>query len=1049
VNRLFPSPRRTRKESGTARESAAAASEKHEFRLDSRDPQSDNSQTKHLGSRNPMPIPPAVADLVQRYRNNRAFYEGPAYNEAQLRQEFLDPLMEAFEWDMSNKAGYAPAYREVIHEDSLKIDGQSKAPDYAFRIGETRKFFLEAKKPAVRIEKDGIAAYQLRRYAWSAKLPISILTNFAELAVYDCRKKPNQSEKASTARIMFIRVNELADRWDELHGIFAKPSILKGSFDKFAESAKAKRGTATVDGAFLEEIEGWREELAKNLALRNKELTQRELNFAVQTIIDRIIFLRMCEDMGMEPYGKLKEQADEKNVYRKLTELFHLADYKYNSGLFHFNKEPDRDSPDRLTPQLLIDDKVLKPILRNLYYPESPYVFKVMPADILGQVYEQFLGKVIRLTDAHVAKVEEKPEVKKAGGVYYTPTYIVDYIVKQTVGKLVEGKAPAEVAKLRVLDPACGSGSFLLGAYDFLLKWHLRWYIDDGAEKHKKEVLILPSGLTQLTTSEKKRILLNNIYGVDIDTQAVEVTKLSLLLKVLEGETEGSLKSGPRLTAERVLPDLEKNIKCGNSLIGPDIYIDDANQGLDAEERLRINAFDWKAAFPKIMEGKDAGFDAVIGNPPYIRIQVMSEWAPKEVEFYKRFTSAQEGNYDIYVVFIEKGLQLLNQNGKLGYICPNKFFNAKYGRPIRSIIAKGRHLSHAVHFGDQQIFDGATTYTTMLFLDKRPVDVFNFVRVSKLEKWRYGSENNDGTLPSKGITENEWNFTAGAGSKLLDRLHKLQPKLSDVADLFVGLQSSADKIYVVDNSSPIEHSITKPFLQTGDLKAYSSINASARLIFPYEIAEGHATLINEQTLRANAPKCWAYLSQHREKLSQRDMGGSDGPWYRFGRTQNMSRMESQKLIIQVTANRPTVLLDEIGLYMSGGGAGPFYGLRPKSNDFPIKCLMGILNSKVFDYIVKSQSTPLRGGYVKFSKQYIETVPIPLPDKSNEKRIVQLVDAMLSLNKQLAAAKTPHEQASLRGQIDATDRQIDAIVYELYGLTEEEIAIVEAATAAKE
>jgi len=373
-----------------------------------------------------MPFPPVVADLVQRFQFNEATYKGPVYNEAQVRQEFLDPLMEELGWDMANKAGHAPAYREVIHEDSLKIDGQAKAPDYAFRIGETRKFFLEAKKPAVKIEKDAEAAYQLRRYAWSAKLPISILTNFAELAVYDCRKKPDHNDKASTARIMFLRVNEYAENRDELYGIFAKPSILKGSFDKFAESAKSKRGTATVDSAFLEEIEGWREELAKNLALRNKEISQRELNFAVQTIIDRIIFLRMCEDMGMEPYGTLQEQTESANIYAQLHQRFELADAKYNSGLFHFSKEADRESPDRLTPHLHIDDKVLKPILRNLYYPQSPYVFKVMPTDILGQVYEQFLGKVIRLTDSHVAKVEEKPEVKKAGGVYYTPTYSPD-----------------------------------------------------------------------------------------------------------------------------------------------------------------------------------------------------------------------------------------------------------------------------------------------------------------------------------------------------------------------------------------------------------------------------------------------------------------------------------------------------------------------------------------------------------------------------------------------------------------------------------------------
>jgi len=440
-----------------------------------------------------MPAPPIVLELIERFRHNEETYRGAEYKEDHLRQEFLNPFFEAFGWDMANSAGHAPAYREVIHEDALKIEGQTKAPDYAFRIGETRKFFVEAKKPSVIIEKDGNAAYQLRRYAWSAKLPISILTNFAEFAVYDCRKKPDHNDKAAVGRTLFIRIGDYAEKWDEIYGIFAKPSILKGSFDKYAESNRNRRGTSPVDAAFLAEIEGWREELAKNIALRNKPITQPELNFAVQTIIDRIIFLRMCEDLGMEPYETLKNQAEEHDVYARLTQRFELADAKYNSGLFHFHKEPDREFPDALTPALKIDDKVLKPILRKLYYPDSPYVFKLIPADILGQVYEQFLGKVIRLTDGHVAKVEEKPEVKKAGGVYYTPTYIVEYIVKQTVGKLLEGKTPTDAAKLRILDPACGSGSFLLGAYDCLLKWHRDYYVSDGVAKYPKAILTLPN----------------------------------------------------------------------------------------------------------------------------------------------------------------------------------------------------------------------------------------------------------------------------------------------------------------------------------------------------------------------------------------------------------------------------------------------------------------------------------------------------------------------------------------------------------------------------
>jgi type I restriction-modification system DNA methylase subunit len=312
-----------------------------------------------------------------------------------------------------------------------------------------------------------------------------------------------------------------------------------------------------VDAEFLAEIEQWRDMLAKNLALRNRERSVHDLNFAVQRIIDRIIFLRICEDRGAEHYGQIQALLNGEHTYGRLKQLFQQADDRYNSGLFHFQHEKDRaEAPDELTLDLAIDDKVLKDIIERLYAPKSPYEFSVFPPEILSQVYEQFLGKVIRLTAGHQAKVEEKPEVKKAGGVYYTPAYIVEYMVKQTVGELREGKSPKQISTLRILDPACGSGSFLIGAYTYLMNYHRDWYVKDGPEKHKKELFQKIGGEWRLTTQEKKRILLNNLYGVDIDPQAVEVTKLSLLLKVLEGESDETLRRQLSFVKERALPDL-------------------------------------------------------------------------------------------------------------------------------------------------------------------------------------------------------------------------------------------------------------------------------------------------------------------------------------------------------------------------------------------------------------------------------------------------------------------------------------------------------------
>jgi len=1018
-----------------------------------------------------MSAPKDILDLVERFGEHLDAYRNGTYKEAQLRQEFLDPFFRALGWDMDNTQGFAEAYKEVIHEDTVKIGDNTKAPDYSFRIGGTRKYFVEAKKPSVYIKGEPDPAFQLRRYAWSAKLPLSILTDFEEFAVYDCRIKPSKNDPAATARVQYWTFRDYADKWDEIAAIFSKEALHKGSFDKFAATTKGKRGTAEVDSAFLDEIETWRETLAKNIALRNPDLSQPALNYAVQQSIDRIIFLRICEDRGIEPYGQLQALANGTNTYKRLSELFRKADERYNSGLFHFHKEQDRaEEPDRLTLGLDIDDKPLKEIFQNFYYPDSPYEFSVIGADILGSVYERFLGKVIRLTAGHHAKIEEKPEVKKAGGVYYTPTYIVDYIVKHTVGKLLEGKTPKQVEKLRILDPACGSGSFLIGAYQYLLDWHRDWYEKDGTEKHAKgkqpKLYQGKGGMHRLTTSERKRILTNNIYGVDIDSQAVEVTKLSLLLKVLEGESDRTLQT--QLFNERVLPDLGRNIKCGNSLIGPDFY-EQQSLSLDDIERARINVFDWEKEFPDIFKPSpsgrgmgEGGFDVVIGNPPYIRIQTMQEWTPESAEYLKqKYQTAQSGNYDIYVVFVERGLSLLNKGGQLGFILPHKFFNAQYGEPLRELIAKGKHLTEIVHFGHQQVFAGASTYTCLMFLDRTTRDTFRFAKVGDLDQWRRTGTTDESELPVARVNSAEWAFSAGRGGALLEKICRITPKLEDATDrIFQGLKTSADKIYIVEEKerkkdcvrifSPekqaeywLEPDLLHPLIKGGDSKPYNLLRTNRLILFPYaKQANGEARLIPEDVFKSRYPLTWDYLKANKVYLEERENGKMRGAqWYAYGRSQALDVIPLSKIFTPDIAPHAAFSLDETGEVFFTGGAAGGYGILVKTG-YSREYVLGLLNSKLLDWIIKQTATPFRGGWYSFEARFIRSLPICNADRARHDKMVSLVESMLTLHKQLAAAKTPHEQENLKRQIDATDRQIDKLVYELYGLTDEEIKIVE-------
>jgi type I restriction-modification system DNA methylase subunit len=967
-----------------------------------------------------MPAPLEITDLVERFEEQREAYQSGRYNETQLRREFIDPMFKTLGWDMENTSGYAEAYKDVIHEDAIKIGGATKAPDYCFRIGGTRKFFLEAKKPSVDIKTDAHPAFQLRRYAWSAKLPLSILTDFEELAVYDCRIEPRLTDKASVARVFYLDFHEYASRWNDIAKIFAREAILKGSFDKFAESNKAKRGTAEVDDAFLYEIEQWRSDLARNLASRNPKLSQRDLNFSVQRTIDRIVFLRICEDRRIEVYGRLQALQNGPHTYDRMRQLFREADERYNSGLFHFQKEKNRvEPPDDLTPGLEIDDDTLKKIIKRLYYPHSPYEFSVLPADILGQVYEQFLGKVIRLTENHQAKVEDKPEVKKAGGVYYTPTYIVEYIVKNTVGKLLENKTPKQAAKLRILDPACGSGSFLIGAYQYLLDWHRDWFVNHEPKKHaagRAPVLYQASGGEwKLTTTERKRILLQNIFGVDIDAQAVETTKLSLLLKVLEGESEQSLATQLRFFHERALPDLGSNIKCGNSLIGPDFYQHQQMLLLDDEERYRINVFDWRAEFSEIM--KVGGFDAVIGNPPY-----GAYFYDEDKEYLKAKYPLQTYQLDSYLLFLEKAVRdLLRKNGFYGMIIPNPWLTNLFQTSVRRFVAQETRIHSIVHF-KFPVFPKVVVDTEILVLEKTQSDRWE-VDVSVVDKLEiFLSPALKASIRHIRHAQQQWQeldgdviniFLTSAEKKLAAKCKKFGVRLDSFFDINVGV-----KPYQVGKGNPPQ---TRKIVDERPFDSDRQLSSSHR---PY--------LRGADIGRFNiAPRETRFLRYGPWLAEPRPAANFDAP---------------EKLFMRQTGDRLVAALDRKRLLCLNN----MHVLVPKDERVSNSYLLGLVNSNLLNWYYRTLNPEVGEALAEVKRANVAKLPIrdidstDPTDKARHDIVADLVERMLALHKQLPGAKTEHAKTNIQRQIDATDAQIDKLVYELYELTEDEIKIVEEA-----
>jgi len=940
-------------------------------------------------------------ELVERFRYNLDVYKKSAYNEAQVRREFIDPFFEALGWDVSNKQGYAEQYKEVVHEDTIKVGHSTRAPDYSFRVGGQRKFFVEAKKPAVNIKEDVSPSYQLRRYAWSAKLPLSVVTDFEELSVFDCRIKPSPKDKAGVGRIAYFTFEEYLDKFDEIYDVFSKEAVLKGSFDRYAQSTKGKKGTAEVDSEFLKEIESWRELLAKNVALRNHDLSIYELNYAVQKLLDRIIFLRICEDRGIEHYGQLQTKAEGGDVYTHLLNHFKLAESKYNSGIFDFDA-------DNITPTLSIDDRVLKTIIQSLYYPKSPYEFSVLGVEILGNVYEQFLGKVIRLTAGHQAKVETKPEVKKAGGVYYTPQYIVDYIVKNTVGKLVAGKTPDAIAEIKILDPACGSGSFLIGAYAYLLRYHLDWYAENKPKKHKEAVFQVRENEWYLTTAEKKRILLNNIFGVDIDPQAVEVTKLSLLLKVLEHESRESIDQQVKLGLEGVLPNLEGNIKCGNSLIGTDFYETGQQERLfDEAEMRRVNVFDWDddvKGFGGIM-GR-GGFDVVIGNPPY------GAAFDEQLKNYinSKFVH-QDYQLDSYLVFMEQSFNLLNNDGYYGMIIPNTWLTNLLFKNIRKFVFSKKSALNIRHF-KSGVFPNVTVDVEIVIIQNTLPENIQ-THISILQK--------DGTETSHMAKQIRWKEANG-----------------DTVNIFI----TPEKQFLFD----------EVLSKSKRLDEFCKVVVGIK---PYQTNKGKPKQTKETVKNRSFDASYKKDDTYRQYLRGKDIGKfvispleerwiSYGDWLAEPRyTANFDA--TGKLMIRQTGDSLIACYDNQQFLCLNN----MHVIAPlDNNEHNIKYFLEIINSRLLNFIYEIFNPEKGEALAEVKRTNVARLPIHTIDFSNpiEKaqhdKLVALVDSMLELQKKYREARMERDKELYERQIKIVDAQIDRLVYDLYGLTEEEIAIVE-------
>jgi len=999
-----------------------------------------------------------MAVLVKTFKENIKQYQQSTYKEAQVRKEFIDKFFKFLGWDVDNEQGFAEQYKEVVNEDSIKIAGKIKAPDYGFRIGGIRKFFVEAKKPAKSIKDNPEASFQLRRYAWNTKIPLSILTDFEEFAVYDCRIKPKIEDKADFGRIMYLTFEDYPEKFDKLYSLFSKQAILKGSFDKYVEESKGKRGTSEVDNEFLKQIEKWREYLAKNIAIKNSDLNVYELNYCVQTILDRIIFLRIAEDREIEKYGLLQDISQQEKVYIKLIDYFKNADDKYNSGLFDLKN-------DKLTMHLFVDDKILKPIIDDLYYPKSPYDFSVLSVEILGSVYEKFLGKTVRLTASHQAKVEEKPEVRKAGGVYYTPEFVVDYIVKNTVGKLVEGKTPNQIEEIRILDPACGSGTFLVRAYSQLLQYHLDYYLKNPT-KFKKEIYQVKENQWFLATEIRKKILLNNIFGVDIDPQAVEITKLSLLLKVLENETKESVNQQLKLFRQRALPNLSDNIKCGNSVVDSSYF--HQNKLVDnIEELKKINPFDWGddlKGFGKIL--KEGKFDIIIGNPPYVKEYTSKEiFEPvKKTELKKYY----QGKMDFWYFFTCKAIDLLKEKGLHSFIAQNNWVTSAGASILRNKILADTKMLSFFDFNDFKVFKEAGIQTMIFVLEKDKsikynLDYFKVInkKISKEELRNYILTNKGGEkiqsfkveIKPKELFDRTISFTNPKKAKLLEKIkeksnYKFKEKDIgtgiDVHQDFVnskhldvlkdsnikkgdGIFNLSQKEYDKINWSKKEKEVLKPFYTTSELFRYYGDNENKFFV-----------IYSNMAVRKNVGD-YPHIKTHLDKFKK--VITSDFKPYGLHRAREQRFFEGEKIISLRKTSLPCFTYTDFPCYVSQ----TYFVIKPQNIN--LKYLIGLLNSKLIYFWLNFKGKK-QGEQLQIDKAPLLELPIYNIEEQNkeekdmETEISNLVVSIIDSNKRIRKIRLETEKSLLEKQSDSFEKRINDLIYKLYGITKEEQEIIE-------
>ncbi|EIW7861924.1 N-6 DNA methylase [Vibrio parahaemolyticus] len=972
--------------------------------------------------------------LVDKYQNDIEYYRSAKYNETQLRTDFLDQLFSILGWDITNAAGKPTNEREVLVEEGLKARAgeNTKKPDYTFRLFSERKFFLEAKKPNVNVSTAIEPALQVRRYGFTAKLKISVLSNFEYTAIYDCSNPVKETDTVANSRIKLYHFTELIDKFDEINKLIGRESVYTGQFDNEWLEIENKILKFSVDDLFLKQINDWRLLLAGEFLQIKKELSEEQLNDLVQNYINSIVFLRVCEDRDLEDYETLFHFAQAKD-FKSLVSKLKSSDKRYNSGLFAL----------AYIDELINNaDSCIWGIIEQLYFPQSTYSFSVFSSDILGNIYEIFLSEKVRVDEFGKVKIQPKEEHLDRD-VVTTPTHIVKEIIRNTVVEYCKDKSDVEILNSKFADIACGSGAFIIEVFQSLQDILVDYYLKNDKSKLQQ----LSEHTYKLKLQVKKEILCNCIYGIDKDYNATKACAFGLLLKLLESETKETIgKTTP------ILPALDGNILFGNSLI-------DSKDNVKEEDVCTINPFDLL----------DHQFDVIVGNPPYMATEHMNQLIPKEFEIYKKKYKSAFKQFDKYFLFVERSMQALKQNGFLGYILPSKFIKVGSGKNLRKLLSDNKYLSKFISFGSYQVFQNKTTYTCLLFLNKAGHDDFSFYEVKDFRKWLTREDKSllSSTYQTSSLDSDTWVLEKKTND-ILNLMFSKSKSLGEIvgkSNVANGIQTSANKYYIHkeiktengfvyfkydDVVYHIEKELTRPYFETNrkgedSFYTYKDVEPNSFVVYPYKKVGNKIQFIEYDVLKLHYPKLFEFLHVVKVHLNDKKRSIKPDPtgpneWYRYGRSQALENCDvDQKLIVGVLSNGYKYSIDNHRTFVSSGGTAGYSIINvPNDVKYSIYYIQAVLTSKYLEWFASIYGEIFRGGFVARGTKVQTRMPIPTIDFDDpkEKAIHDKISLQQqSLNRLYGQIQKAgdREKIILERQFEQEKAKMDDLIKDLYDL----------------